>query len=70
MFGKDAMINLAVNKLIDYIKKSGKKEGGYTLEFSENEINDYLAENKHAFSILCLQDPKKGKIIKLIYSGE
>ena len=65
MFGQDAMIKMGLSKLTDFLKSKGN-----TVEFTENEINDFIAKKGQPFSILCLDDEKKGKIIKIIYSGD
>lgn len=65
MFGKDAMIKLGLTKLKEFIKEKGN-----SVEFTENEINDFIASKGEPFTILCIDNPEKGKIIKLIYSGE
>ena len=70
MFGTQAMIKIGFKKFADFIKSNSKKENGYCMEFTENEINNWLAENGHEFSILCLDDVDKGKVLKIIYSGE
>ena len=67
MFGKDAMIKLGVSKLKDFMRERGNVN---EIEFTENEINDWFASTGQSFSILTLQDPKKGKVIKVLYSGE
>ena len=65
MIGTDTMIKFGLQKLGEWIKSKGG-----TYDLTENEINDWLAQKGYAFSILCIDDEKKGKIIKIIYSGE
>lgn len=65
MFGQDAMIKMGLTKLGEWLKSQGG-----TIELSENQINDFIADKNQPFSILCFDDDKKGKVIKLIYSGE
>ena len=65
MFGKDALIKLGLNLLKKFMAENNAK-----VEFTENQINDWLAVHKHPYSLLCITDPEKGKIIKIIYSGE
>lgn len=65
MFGKETMIKLGLAELTKFVKSKGG-----TLEFTENEINDFIAEKEQPFSLICLDDEKKGKTIKLIYSGD
>lgn len=65
MFGKDTMIKMGLAELTKFMKSKGG-----TMEFTENEINNFIADKGQPFSLVCLDDEKKGKTIKLIYSGD
>ncbi len=63
--GLRMMLGIGIRKLTEYVK-----ENNGIVAFDINTINEWLKKEKYPFTVMCIDDPIKGRVLKLVLTSK